>query len=80
MIRATMNFVTCCCLETSVNKDLALVPNNSRFAWFLREGSGVAMPFSTFGFTKAKGMSAGDYIQVIPDMEYWVCLTNDLFS
>ncbi|KIJ55730.1 hypothetical protein M422DRAFT_152137, partial [Sphaerobolus stellatus SS14] len=79
IIRSVLTFMTSTFIEKSL-ETVPLVPNVTRFPWYLREATGVATPFATFGFTKSQGFQAMDFIQALPDMEYWLNLSNDLLS
>jgi len=80
IISSALIFMNCSCIEVSLANLASPVPNNSRFAWFLREGTGIAKGFGSFGFSKSNNLSAMDYVQVVSDIEYWIDLTNDLLS
>jgi len=80
IIGSALTFMTFSCIELSLDKLGPPVPGNSRFAWFLREGTGIAKSFGSFAFSKTNNLSVMDYAQAIPDIEYWLNLTNDLLS
>ncbi|KIJ56159.1 hypothetical protein M422DRAFT_150404, partial [Sphaerobolus stellatus SS14] len=81
LIASALIFMTGSCIEISLDTmTIPLVPNVTRFAWFMRDGTGIARSFATFGFTKSRGMQAMDFIQAVPDMEYWMNVGNDLIS
>jgi len=76
---SALNFMTSCCVETGL-ETIELVPGIRRFAWFMREGTGISKAYASFGYTKRRGFRTIDFVQAIPDMEYWIDLTNDLLS
>ncbi|KIJ55725.1 hypothetical protein M422DRAFT_151602, partial [Sphaerobolus stellatus SS14] len=79
IIRSALTFMTSSCIEKSL-ETVPLVPNVTRFPWYIREATGLATAYATFGFTKSQGFQAMDFIQALPDMEYWIDLVNDLLS
>lgn len=77
---AVMNFMTYNCIENGFESGAPPVTNNPRFAWLLRQGGGVALPYGCFGYSNSTNLSLMDYAQVVLHMEYWINLTNDLLS
>jgi hypothetical protein len=80
IINGTLDYVTASCIEASLENSPSFMPTSLRFPWFFREASGIAKPYAAFGFSKSERLAGEDYFQVLPDMEYWIDLTNDLFS
>lgn len=75
----TMQFVTGCCIEPELEKT-PLKAGIERFPWYIRDLTGVSVAFSLFGFVKRENFDMMRIIQAIPDMNFWVALTNDLLS
>lgn len=67
-------------MEVALQNGLELIPGITRFAWFIREGSGIAKAFASLAFSHSGGFSAMDFAQALPDMDYWIDMTNDLLS
>ena len=79
IIAATFEFFTSTCIEPEL-ETLSLIQGTQRFSWYMRERTGVATAFGLMMFTKSTGVHMMEFIQAIPDMNFWICLTNDLLS
>ncbi|KAF8511707.1 isoprenoid synthase domain-containing protein [Gautieria morchelliformis] len=79
IIAATFEFVTSSCLEPDIER-LPLIRGTERFSWFVRERTGVATAFALMAFTKSTKIDLMEFIQAIPDINFWICLTNDILS
>jgi hypothetical protein len=79
IIAAVFEFVTFCCIEPEVEA-LPLIRGAQRVPWFLRERTGVAAAFALMIFPKTRKINLLEYIQAMPDMNFWISVTNDLLS
>ncbi|KAF8523930.1 isoprenoid synthase domain-containing protein [Hysterangium stoloniferum] len=80
IISATFEFITSNCIEPELEKTMPPVEGFQRFPWFVREKSGVAAAFTLQIFTKSKNFAMMEILKVLPDIYYWIDLTNDLLS
>lgn len=79
MFNHTLGFITGCCIEPEL-ETLPLKQGVDRFSWYIRDLTGIAIAFSLFPFTKKGKFNMLQVIQALPDMNFWVCATNDLLS
>ncbi|KAG5734096.1 Trichodiene synthase, partial [Termitomyces sp. T112] len=79
IISATFEFVSGTCIEPSVEK-LELSSASTRFPWFLRDRTGVAVAFALMLFPKSRQVDYVTCFQVMADMDFWISATNDLLS
>jgi len=79
ILNNALAFVTGCCIEPELD-NLPLIQGVERFSWYIRDLTGVAIAFALFSFTKRGNFNMLNVIQALPDMNYWISLTNDLLS
>lgn len=79
IIASTFEYFTSTCIEPDIER-LPLIRGTQRFSWFVRERTGVATAFALMMFTKSTQIDMMEYIQAMPDMNFWICLTNDVLS
>jgi hypothetical protein len=79
ILTATFDFVNSTCVE-HVMASMPLVRDAKRFPWFLRDQTGIGKAFGLFGFSKSTQIHITDYIQALPDINYWICAVNDFLS
>ncbi|KIM76109.1 hypothetical protein PILCRDRAFT_78099, partial [Piloderma croceum F 1598] len=79
ILTATFDFVNLSCMEPTV-ESLPLIREAGSFPWYLRDQTGVGKAFTLFMFTKSSKIAITDYIQAIPNMNYWICCVNDFLS
>ncbi|KAF8511697.1 isoprenoid synthase domain-containing protein [Gautieria morchelliformis] len=79
IIAGTFEFVTINCLELDMKK-LPLIRGTERFPWFVRDRTGGGTPFALMAFTKSTKIDMMEFIQAIPDINFWISLTNDMLS
>lgn len=72
-------FMTGSCLEPELEKQ-PFIQGVDRFPWFMRDWTGASVAFSMFAFVKGKNYNILDVLQALPDMNFWTCVVNDLFS
>nr|BDI63124.1 sesquiterpene synthase [Trametes versicolor] len=59
---------------------LAVKPQAVRYPYYLRLKSGIDPPFVAFIFMRGWRDTAESYVQMLPEIEYWIGATNDLLS
>ena len=79
IIAFTFEFVTSTSMQADVEK-LSLSRGAQRFSWFFRERSGVPTSYTLFMFAKSTQIDIMEYFQAIADMNFWMCLVNDILS
>ncbi|KAF8576474.1 terpenoid synthase, partial [Ramaria rubella] len=79
IVASTFEFLTATCLEPEL-ETLPLIQGAQRFPWFIRNGTGVATAFACMIFTKSGRFDIMKYVRAIPDMNFWIALTNDVLS
>jgi hypothetical protein len=79
IIASTFEFITSSCIEPEL-ENVRLVKGVKRFPLFMREKSGLAAAFGLQIFTKSGNFRTMDFLQALPDIYYWIGLTNDLLS
>ncbi|KIM72700.1 hypothetical protein PILCRDRAFT_81671, partial [Piloderma croceum F 1598] len=79
ILTATFDFVNLSCMEPTV-ESLPLIREAGSFPWYLCDQTGVGKAFTLFMFTKSSKIAITDYIQAIPNMNYWICCVNDFLS
>ncbi|KAF9465969.1 isoprenoid synthase domain-containing protein [Collybia nuda] len=79
IISATFEFVNSTCIEPDLER-MPLVQGVLRFPLFVRDRTGVSTSFALMLFPFSKKILVTGYIQALPDMIFWVSLSNDLLS
>ncbi|KAF8511698.1 isoprenoid synthase domain-containing protein [Gautieria morchelliformis] len=79
IIAGTFEFITINCLEFDM-KRLPLIRGTERFPWFVRDRTGGGIPVALLAFTKSTKIDMMEFIQAIPDINFWIALTNDMLS
>jgi hypothetical protein len=79
ILSATFEFVNSTCIEPDI-ETLSLVQGAVRFPLFLRDRTGVSASFALMLFPEANNIRVMDYIQALPDMIFWISLSNDILS
>jgi len=79
ILTATFDFVNSSCMEPTV-ESLPLIREAGSFPWYLRDQTGIGKAFTLFMFTKSSKVVITDYIQAIPNMNYWIACVNDFLS
>ncbi|KAH9846345.1 terpenoid synthase [Lenzites betulinus] len=59
---------------------MAVQPGAVRYPDYLRLKSGIDPPFVAFIFVRGWRSTAESYVQLIPEMEYWIGAVNDVLS
>ncbi|KAG6848544.1 hypothetical protein C0991_000460 [Blastosporella zonata] len=79
IISATFDFISGSCLEPSVEK-LESLPISTRFPWFLRDRTGVAVAYALMLFPNSRQVDYIACFQALADMDFWISASNDLLS
>ncbi|KAG6906806.1 hypothetical protein DXG01_012034 [Tephrocybe rancida] len=79
IISATFEFIAGTCIEPEVEK-LELSSASTRFPWFLRDRTGVAVAFALMLFPNSRKADYVACFQAMADMDFWISVTNDLLS
>ncbi|KAF8236723.1 terpenoid synthase [Tricholoma matsutake] len=79
ILTAILDFVNSSCMEPTIER-LPLIQDAGRFPWYLRDQTGIGKGFALFMFTKSSKIVITDFIQAIPDLNYWISAVNDFLS
>ncbi|KAH9889842.1 terpenoid synthase [Cubamyces lactineus] len=79
IIIGTLEAISAFYLEYST-RDMVVKPGAVRYPDYLRLRSGIDPPFIAFVFMRGWRNTAESYLQLIPDMEYWIGAVNDVLS
>ncbi|EJF61156.1 terpenoid synthase [Dichomitus squalens LYAD-421 SS1] len=79
IISGTFDSMTAMYIEYTT-KDMATRPGATRYPYYVRTKSGVGPPYAHFIFPSAWRSSVNSYIQIIPELDYFINCTNDLLS
>ena len=79
IIVSVFEFLTATCMEPKLER-LPRIRSTQRFPWFIRERNGVGVAYALFMFAKSSRTDIMEFIQAIPDMNFWIDATNDLMS
>lgn len=81
IVTSLLNFINLTPIESQIAQGSFTVPARSRrFPGFLRDRSGLGVPFALFAFPGSLGLDASAYLRALPDMDFWICAANDLLS
>ncbi|KAF9458281.1 isoprenoid synthase domain-containing protein [Collybia nuda] len=81
IVTSILNFINLTPVESQIAAGTFTVPSRSRrFPGFLRDRSGLGVPFALFAFPKSQGLDTAAYLRALPDMDFWICAANDLLS
>jgi Trichodiene synthase (TRI5) len=79
ILTATFEFVNSNCMEPVI-ASVPLSRDAGRFPWYLRDQTGIGKAYALMAFPKTKKIHITDYIQAVPDMNYWIAAINDFLS
>ncbi|KAG6835089.1 hypothetical protein H0H93_004980 [Arthromyces matolae] len=79
LINGTFEYISGTCIEPAV-KTLQLTGASFRFPWFLRARTGLGVGFALSLFPKSRQVDYVSCFQAMPDMEFWICASDDLLS
>jgi hypothetical protein len=79
IIASVFEFITFNCIEREVEA-LPLIRGAQRFPGFLRDRTGLSPAYAFMIFPQASNPNILEYIQALPDMYFWMAVTNDLLS
>ncbi|KAJ7083087.1 isoprenoid synthase domain-containing protein [Mycena belliarum] len=81
MVSAAQEFISGTALEVRKEvSEMKIQPTASSWAKYLRAKSGMAPGFSCAAFPKQTHPDLSAYIQVLPDIDDYLCLVNDILS
>jgi hypothetical protein len=79
ILTATFEFVNSNCMEPAI-ESVPLIRDAGRFPWYLRDQTGIGKAYALMAFPKTRKLPITDYIQAVPDMNYWIAAINDFLS
>ncbi|KAF8220530.1 terpenoid synthase [Tricholoma matsutake] len=79
ILTATFEFVNSNCMEPAI-ESVPLIRDAGRFPWYLRDQTGIGKAYALMAFPKTRKLPFTDYIQAVPDMNYWIATVNDFLS
>ncbi|KAJ8112541.1 hypothetical protein ONZ43_g5372 [Nemania bipapillata] len=77
---SALNFTNACALEGSEVPKMTRTAGGESWAYYFRDKNGVAEAYSWMTFPKAVCPEVSWFMEAIPDMNRYICFTNDLFS
>ncbi|KAI0550933.1 isoprenoid synthase domain-containing protein [Xylaria curta] len=80
IITSGLNFVNACALEGSEVPKMTRTKGGESWAYYFRDKNGIAEAYSYMTFPKAICPDVACYMEAVPDMNRWICFTNDIFS
>jgi hypothetical protein len=81
IVTSILGFISSTSIESQIAQGTFTVPPGAtRFPFFLRDRSGLGVPFALLSFPKSLGLDTSMYMRALPDMNFWICATNDLLS
>ena len=79
ILTATFEFINSNCMEPAF-ESVPLIRDAGRFPWYLRDQTGIGKAYALMAFPKTRKLAFTDYIQAVPDMNYWIAAINDFLS
>ncbi|KAG8943206.1 hypothetical protein FRC04_003169 [Tulasnella sp. 424] len=79
IVSGSLEFLTATYIETTT-KDLKLSIHATPYPWFLRSRSGVGVVYGHMAFPKSETYDVQSYIQLAPEFEKLISLSNDVLS
>ncbi|KAG8892804.1 hypothetical protein FRC00_011488 [Tulasnella sp. 408] len=79
IVSGSLEFLTATYIETTT-KNLKLSNHATPYPWFLRSRSGVGVVYGHMAFPKSDSYDFKSYIQLAPEFEKLVSLSNDVLS
>ena len=79
ILTSSFEFINSMRMEQAI-ESVPLIGNAGSFPWFLRDQTGGGKAYAFMVFPKSKNLAITDYMQAVPDMNYWISVTNDLLS
>src|ERR1700733_15158257 len=79
ILTATFEFFNSNSMELTF-ESLPLIRDAGRYPWYLRDQSGVGKVYALMAFPKSMKIDITDYVQAVPDMNYWFSAVNDFLS
>ena len=79
ILTGTFEFVNSNCMEPAI-ESMPLIRDAGRFPWYLRDQTGIGKVYALMAFPKTRSLPITDYLQAVPDMNYWIAAINDFLS
>ncbi|RDB26110.1 Trichodiene synthase [Hypsizygus marmoreus] len=81
ILSATFDYVNATCLEPALEA-LPPVSGPTLFPGFLRDRTGLGIPYALFVFTRSRGhmLDFASLFQALPDMNFYIAAINDILS
>ncbi|KAI0453947.1 isoprenoid synthase domain-containing protein [Xylaria acuta] len=80
IITSGLNFVNACALEGSEVPKMTRTKGGESWAYYIRDKNGIAEAYAWMTFPKAICPDVACYMEAMPDMNRWICFTNDILS
>ncbi|KNZ81002.1 Trichodiene synthase [Termitomyces sp. J132] len=78
-LSATFEFITATCAESEIGA-LRISPRAKRFPAFLRDRTGLGVPYALMIYPKSRPVDFVTCFQVLPEMNFWIAAINDILS
>jgi hypothetical protein len=79
ILSATFEFINATCIEPAMEA-LPILRGAKRFPSFLRDRTGLGIPYSLMIFPKSRSLDFVSCFQALPDMNFWIAAINDILS
>ncbi|KAI0467287.1 isoprenoid synthase domain-containing protein [Xylaria cf. heliscus] len=80
IITSSLNFANACALEGSEMPKMTRTKGGENWAFYIRDKNGIAEAYAWMTFPKAICPDVACYMEAMPDMNRWICFTNDILS
>lgn len=78
-LSATFEFINATCVEPAIEA-LPILRGARRFPGFLRDRTGLGIPYAIMVFPKSRPLNFVTCFQALPDMNFWIAAINDILS
>ncbi|KAG6864705.1 hypothetical protein C0991_007777, partial [Blastosporella zonata] len=78
-LTSTFEFITATCAEPEIEA-LPLLRGARRFPTFLRDRTGLGVPYALMIYPKSRPVAFVTCFQALPDMNFWIAAINDILS
>jgi len=79
ILSATFEFINATCVEPAIEA-LPILPGAVRFPSFLRDRTGLGVPYALMAFPNSRPLGFVTCFQTLPDMNFWIAAINDILS
>ncbi|KAF8586479.1 terpenoid synthase [Ramaria rubella] len=80
IVGSTCDLLTSQCIEPRLEILAPICDMPGRFPWFMRDRSGAGVAYAAMIFSRSAKVDIMKYIQAIPDMNFWIDVSNDILS